>query len=53
MNMEHDTIMEEKLEQLSDQMEAFIIDVFLAVLIRLKKRSDIIFDSVEEENNPF
>ena len=53
MNMEHDEIMEEKLELLSDRLEEIVIDVFLAVLVRLKERSDLILSPVKEEDVPF
>ncbi len=51
--MEHEVIMDEKLEQLSDRMEELIIDVFLAVLVRLKERSDMILNPDKEDNIPF
>ena len=51
--MEHDVVMEMKLEQLSEQMEEFMVDVCIAVLVRLKKRSDLVLDSVKEEDIPF
>jgi len=49
MNMEHDVIMEEKLEQLSEQLEEIIVDVYLAVLVRLKERSHLILTSKNDD----
>jgi len=35
MNMEHDVIMEEKVEQLSERLEGFVLDAFISVLLPL------------------
>lgn len=53
MNMDHDVIMEEKVEQLSERLEEFILDAFISVLVSLNERSKLILKSVNNEDIQF
>ena len=53
MNMEHDMIMEEKVEQLSERLEQLVLDAFIAVLVSLNERSKLILKSVNDEDIQF
>ena len=53
MNMEHDVIMEEKVEQLSERLEEFILDAFISVLISLNEHRKLILKSVKDEDIQF
>ena len=53
MNMEHDVIMEEKVEQLSERLEELVLDAFIAVLVSLNERSKLILKSVKDEDIQF
>ncbi len=51
MNMEHDVIMKEKVEQLSERLEEFILDAFISVLVSLNEHSKLILKSDKKEND--
>ena len=53
MNMEHDVIMEEKLEQLSERLEELVIDAFISVLVSLNEYNKLILRSVNDEDIQF
>jgi len=53
MNMEHDMIMEEKVEQLSERLEELVLDTFITVLVSLNERSKLILKSVNDEDIQF
>ena len=53
MNMEHDVIMEEKVEQLSERLEEFILDAFISVLVSLNEYNKLILKSVKDEDIQF
>ena len=53
MNMEHDVIMEEKVGQLSERLEEFILDAFISVLVSLNEHSKLILNSVMDEDIQF
>ena len=53
MNVEHEIIMEDKVELLSEQLEEFILDAFISVLISLNEHSKLVLKSVEDEDIQF
>ena len=53
MNVEHEIIMEGKVELLSEQLEEFILDAFISVLVSLNERSKLILKSVNDEDIQF
>ena len=53
MNMEHDVIMEEKVQELSERLEELVLDAFISVLVSLNERSKLILKSVKNEDIRF
>ena len=53
MNIEHDVIMEEKVEQLSERLEELVLDAFITVLASLNEHSKLILKSVKDEDIQF
>jgi len=53
MNIDHDVIMEEKVEQLSERLEELVLDTFIAVLANLNEHSKLILKSVKDEDIQF
>ena len=53
MNMEHDVIMEEKVEQLSERLEELVLDTFISVLVSLNEHSKFILKSIKDEDIQF
>jgi len=53
MNIDHDVIMEEKVEELSERLEEFILDAFISVLVSLNEHSKLVLRSVEDEDIQF
>ena len=53
MNVEHDVIMEEKVEELSERLEELVLDTFISVLVSLNEHSKLVLQSVEDEDIQF
>ena len=53
MTMEHDEIINEKLEGMSERLEQWILDTFNAVLERLRDQNRWAVKSYRHEDRPF